>query len=65
MTDQVELFKAFSDETRLRILVLLTERELCVCELVAILEMPQGKVSRHLAHLRHANLGRFDIRWTM
>ena len=53
---EVSLFKAFSDATRLRILFLLTERELCVCELVGVLDMPQGKVSRHLAHLRHAGL---------
>ena len=48
------LFKAFSDETRLRILFLLAVRELCVCELVSVLEMPQGKISRHLALLKQA-----------
>jgi ArsR family transcriptional regulator len=50
------VFKAMSDETRLRILLLLSRRELCVCEIVAVLDMPQGKVSRHLSVLRHARL---------
>ena len=52
MKDHLALFKAFSDETRLRILFLLATRELCVCELVAVLDMPQGKISRHLSLLK-------------
>ena len=56
MTDDLEMFKACADATRLRLLVLLSERELCVCELVEILQMPQGKISRHLAVLRRAGL---------
>ena len=56
MKDNLEVFKACADETRLRLLVLLAERELCVCELVEVLEMPQGKISRHLAVLRRAGL---------
>jgi ArsR family transcriptional regulator len=54
--EDLEVFKACADETRLRLLVLLSERELCVCELVEVLEMPQGKISRHLAVLRRAGL---------
>jgi ArsR family transcriptional regulator len=54
--NDLDIFKACSDETRLRILFLLSERELCVCELVAILDMPQGKISRHLALLKNASL---------
>lgn len=51
------LFKAFADETRLRILHLLTrEPELCVCDLMRILDQPQSKISRHLAYLRAAGL---------
>jgi ArsR family transcriptional regulator, arsenate/arsenite/antimonite-responsive transcriptional repressor len=50
------VLKALSDETRLRTLLLLSRRELCVCEIVAVLDMPQGKVSRHLSVLRHAGL---------
>ena len=42
-----------SDETRLRCLVLLSEQnELCVCELMYALDLPQSKVSRHLASLK-------------
>ena len=47
-------FKALSDETRLRILALLTNGEMCVCDLMAILDLPQSTVSRHLATLRNA-----------
>ncbi len=54
----MEIFKACADGTRLRILFLLAKRELCVCELVEVLEMPQGKISRHLAMLKRAELVR-------
>jgi ArsR family transcriptional regulator len=47
-----QLFKAFSDETRLRILNLLALRPHCVCEFEHILRVPQPTVSRHLASLR-------------
>jgi ArsR family transcriptional regulator len=51
------MFRAFADETRLRILHLLTRRkELCVCDIIEILALPQSKVSRHLAYLRKAGL---------
>ncbi|HEY4330699.1 MAG TPA: metalloregulator ArsR/SmtB family transcription factor [Phycisphaerae bacterium] len=50
------LFRAFADPTRLRILHLLTPGELCVCDLVEVLRVPQPKVSRHLAYLRKAGL---------
>ncbi len=50
------LFRAFSDRTRLRILNLLRGGELCVCDLVDVLNLPQPKVSRHLAYLRRARL---------
>ena len=51
------MFKAFADETRLRILHLLSVRkELCVCDIVSILGVGQSKVSRHLAYLRNAGL---------
>lgn len=45
-------FKGLADETRLRILALLLAGELCVCEIMAALELPQSTVSRHLAYLR-------------
>jgi ArsR family transcriptional regulator len=50
------MFRAFSDRTRLRILCLLHEREFCVADIVEILQVPQPKISRHLAHLRKAEL---------
>ena len=56
MKHDLHIFKAFSDETRLRILFLLAERELCVCEIVAVLDAPQGRISRHLAQLKHSGL---------
>lgn len=49
-------FAAFSDPTRLRILHLIREGELCVGDLVTILDMPQPTVSRHLAYLRRSAL---------
>ncbi len=51
------MFKAFADETRLRVLNMLARRgELCVCDIQAILRCSQPKVSRHLAYLRRAGL---------
>ena len=52
------LFRAFSDRTRLRILHLLKGDELCVCDLVSILRVPQPTASRHLSYLRRAGLVR-------
>lgn len=48
----VEFLKMLDDPTRLRILRLLLERELCVCQLVELLKLPQPTVSQHLAKLR-------------
>jgi ArsR family transcriptional regulator len=57
VTDDVpSLFRVFADETRLRILNLLLDGELCVCDLCAILGQSQPKISRHLAYLRGAGL---------
>jgi ArsR family transcriptional regulator, arsenate/arsenite/antimonite-responsive transcriptional repressor len=50
------MFRAFSDRTRLRILCLLHKREFCVGDIVGILQVPQPRISRHLAHLRQAGL---------
>jgi len=49
-------FRAFSDPTRLRILHLLQQGELCVGDLVRIIQVPQPTASRHLAYLRRAGL---------
>ncbi len=56
MTDLVNIFKALSDETRLRILKLLEHGELCVCDMVAAFDMMQPRVSFHLAALKSAGL---------
>ena len=56
MKDLVTVFKALSDETRLRILKLLEQGELCVCDIVAAFDMIQPKVSFHLAALKAAGL---------
>jgi ArsR family transcriptional regulator len=50
------IFRAFSDSTRLRILCLLTGGEMCVGDLVKVLQVPQPTASRHLSYLRRAGL---------
>lgn len=52
MNNLTNLFKVLSDETRMRILILLYHRALCVCQMQAILEEQQPKISKHLAKLR-------------
>ncbi len=56
MRNSAELFKALADETRLRILNLLVRGELCVCDIMAVLDIGQSKASRHLAYLRNVGL---------
>ncbi len=68
-TDELApLFRALADETRLKIFALLTKDELCVCEIEAVLGLPQSLVSNHLAALRRVGLVRWrrdagDSRW--
>jgi ArsR family transcriptional regulator len=50
------LFRALADDTRLRLLNLIADRELCVCYFVQILSLSQPKISRHLAYLRRAGI---------
>jgi ArsR family transcriptional regulator len=50
------VFRALADRTRLRVLNLIGEQELCVCYFVEILGTGQPKISRHLAYLRNAGL---------
>ena len=50
------LFKALADRTRLRILGLLLDGEVCVCHIHESLGLPQPKTSRHLAYLRRTGL---------
>ena len=54
MRDAVKAFKALSDETRLRILNILLERECCVCEVMQALDISQTRASRNLAALYDA-----------
>lgn len=56
MNDLLNLFSMLSDKTRLRILLLLMDHELCVCEIFAALDMSQPRVSRQLAVLKQARL---------
>jgi len=50
------LFQALADRTRLRLLHLMAEQEVCVCYFVQVIDAPQPKISRHLAYLRRAGL---------
>jgi ArsR family transcriptional regulator, arsenate/arsenite/antimonite-responsive transcriptional repressor len=60
-----KLFRALGDETRLRIVALLSHGELCVCHLETALDLSQPNVSRHLGILRAAGVveGRRDGSW--
>ena len=66
MNELVPLFKALSDETRLKILKLLEHGELCVCDIVAALDIVQPKASFHLGVLKEAGLikDRKQGKWT-
>ncbi len=52
----IKIFKALSDETRLRIYLLLLKKKLCVCEIVEILKIEQSRVSHCLRVLKEAEL---------
>jgi len=52
----IQIYQCFCDVTRLRILHLLTQGPLCVCHFQEILDIPQAKVSQHLAYLRKHEL---------
>ncbi|HIJ87446.1 MAG TPA: winged helix-turn-helix transcriptional regulator [Desulfuromonadales bacterium] len=55
MKHLAQTLKALSDPIRLRIILLLqAEGELCVCDLMAVLKLPQSTVSRHLAYLKRS-----------
>ncbi len=60
-----KFFVALSDRTRLRLINLIGEDEVCVCFFVAVLDAPQPKISRHLAYLRDAGMveARRDGKW--
>ncbi|MEA3453828.1 MAG: metalloregulator ArsR/SmtB family transcription factor [Candidatus Caldatribacteriota bacterium] len=56
MEATIKMFKALSDETRLRIYLLLLQGELCVCELVSILNIEQSRISHSVRILKEAGL---------
>jgi ArsR family transcriptional regulator len=64
--DAAKLFRAVADPIRLRILHLLRAGELCVGDLVTVLDVPQPTASRHLAYLKRAGLisARKNSYWT-
>lgn len=59
ITGLSEIFKALGDPTRLRILQALSQEELCVCDLSAVLEMTQSAVSHQLRALRNLRLVKY------
>ena len=67
MRDTIKAFKALSDETRLRILNLILERECCVCEVMQALQISQSKASRGLTALYDAGFlkQRKDGLWSL
>jgi len=69
MKEIIKVFKALSDPTRLRTILLLLDRDLCVCELMFVLKMSQSRLSHQLRILRDAGLvehkrdGKWIIYW--
>src|SRR5882724_12042610 len=59
------LFKALADRTRLRLISLIGDSEVCVCFFVAILKVIQPKISRHLSYMRRARIvtARRECKW--
>lgn len=56
LKEYTKVFKAVSDPSRARILKLLEEQELCVCQIMAVIELKQPTISKHLSILRKAGL---------
>jgi len=67
MRETIKTFKALSDETRLRILSILLERECCVCEVMQALDISQTRASRNLAALYEAGFLKLtkDGHWSL
>lgn len=51
-----QLFRALADWTRLRLIHLMSEQEICVCYFIEVIGAPQPKISRHLAYLRRVGI---------
>ena len=56
MKELVKVFKAVADPNRIRILKMLQQKKMCVCELAAVLGITQPSVSRHLSMMKNAGL---------
>ncbi len=56
LDDLSEVFKVFGDKTRMKILYILHERELCVCDIAQLLDMNQSAISHQLKVLKQAKL---------
>lgn len=65
MQEAISVLKALADENRLRALLALQQRELCVCQITALLELAPSTVSEHMSILKQAGLvtSRKDGRW--
>jgi ArsR family transcriptional regulator, arsenate/arsenite/antimonite-responsive transcriptional repressor len=65
MRDVLDITKALADGNRLRVLMALAGGELCVCQIVELLQLAPSTVSKHMSILRQARLveGRKDGRW--
>lgn len=57
--DLAELFKVFGDSTRIKILCVLFESEMCVCDIAAVLNMTQSAISHQLRVLKNARLVKY------
>jgi len=51
-----ELFKGLAEPVRLRIAILLLDQELCVCDLMAVLKLPQSTIARHMSRMKASGL---------
>lgn len=65
IVDLDSLFRGFADPTRLRLLNVLAAGELCVSDIVELVELPQPVVSRHLAYLRRTGLVEVTRDWRL
>ena len=59
LCDLAEIFKVFGDSTRIRILYVLLESEMCVCDIAQLLNMTQSAISHQLRILKQMRLGKF------
>ena len=59
LSDLAELFKVFGDSTRIKILCVLFETEMCVCDIAALLNMTQSAISHQLRVLKNARLVKY------